>query len=83
MTYLSNLKWMRTLEDFNDQQRKVLIALSHERFKWRTIRNISKASGLSVDETNGILSGLINNDLVRPASSKSKKAIFGLRERVG
>ena len=82
MTYLSNLEWMRTLQAFSDQEQKVLLALSHGRFKWRTMPNISKASGLSKDEIDRLLSNLIEAGLVRPSFSRAKKVIFGLRERV-
>lgn len=83
MTYLSNLEWMRTLQAFSDQEQKVLLALSHGRFKWRTRPKISKASGLSKDEIDRLLSNLIEAGLVRPSFSRTKKVIFGLRERVG
>lgn len=83
MTYLSNLKWMRTLQSFSNQEQKVLLALSHERFKWRTMPSISKASGLSKDEIDHLLSKLIEAGHVRPSFSRAKKVIFGLHERVG
>lgn len=82
MTYLSNLEWMRNLRDFSEQQQKVLLALSHERFRWRTMPNIAKASGLEQNETEQTISELVEKGLVRPSFSKSKKVILGLRERV-
>jgi len=82
MSYKTNLKWMATLETFSNPKQKVLLALSHDRFKWRTVPSILKASGLSKSEADRVLSELIEQDFIRPSFSRSKKVIFGLRERV-
>ena len=83
MSYLPNLEWMKNLQEYSGQEQKVLLALSHEKFRWRTIPNIAKASGLEPNETEQIISELVKKDLVRPSFSKSKKIIFGLCGRVG
>ena len=82
MAYLTNLKWMENLSDYNAKTQKVLLALSHEKFKWRTKDKISSKSGLSKDEVEDVLAKLLSKDLIRASFSKKKNLIFGLRERV-
>lgn len=82
MSYLQNLKWMRRLQDYSEDEQKTLLALSNERFRWRTKPNISKASGIEPEKTEEVLSGLIEKGLIRASFSKTKKVILGLCERV-
>ena len=83
MAYLNQLKWQKQLEEYSDNERKVLMVLSHEKYRWRTRDRISKISGLSESEVDKILSELIEKNKVRPSISKKKNVIFGLIERVG
>ena len=83
MSYLANLDWLKHLEQFDDEQQKVLLALSHERYRWRTKERVARVAGLSDEATEKMLSQLIKRGLVRASFSKSKSVIFGLRERVG
>ena len=79
MAYLTTLKWMENLSDYNAKTQKVLLALSHEKFKWRTKDKISSKSGLSTDDVEAILAKLLSKDLIRASFSKKKNLIFGLR----
>ena len=83
MKFESDLKWMEKLEEFSEDEQKVLMALSSSKYKWRKRENLSKATGLDETRTDEILSILIKRGLIRPSMSKSKNIIFGLRERVG
>ena len=82
MAYLTELKWMKNLSDYNTTTQKVLLVLSHEKFKWRTKDKISSKSGLSKDEIEDVLAKLLSLDIIRASFSKKKNLIFGLRERV-
>lgn len=82
MSYLTNLKWLQNLSDFTPDQQKVLLALSHERYRWRTRDRIIEVTGLPLGVVDSVLSELIRKDLVRPSFSKKKEVIFGLKERV-
>jgi len=83
MAYLSGLKWQAELPNYNDDERKVLLILSHDEFPWRTKERIAKTTGLPEDRVDSVLSDLISKDKVRASISKKKSVIFGLRERVG
>ncbi len=82
MGYLTELKWMKKLDRFTDEQQKVLLALSHDKFKWRTRDRLIEVTGLDSWILDKILSELIELNMVRPSFSSSKNIIFGLRERV-
>ena len=62
---------------------KVLLALSHDEYKWRTKERIAKSTGIGPGQVDSVLSQLIEKDKVRLSMSKKKNVIFGLRERVG
>ena len=83
MGYLTQLDWQRNLRRFDDDEQKVLLALSHDRYRWRTRDRIAEVSGLDSLTVDEVLSKLISKDLIRPSFSKKKEIIFGLRERVG
>ncbi len=83
MKYLNNLKWLTRLDQFTPEEQKVLLALSHAKYKWRTRERLLDVTGLPPDTLDDTLSGLISKEIVRPSFSKNKHVIFGLRERVG
>jgi predicted HTH transcriptional regulator len=83
VSYLSDLNWLKSLDQFDDDQQKILLALSHEKYRWRTKERLAKVSGLSETATERLLSQLIDRGLVRASISKKKQVIFGLRQRVG
>jgi hypothetical protein len=82
MEYLSNLKWQEELSRFGPEEQKVLLALSHPTFKWRTRERLLTATGLSDSELDSTLAALMRKGLVRPSFSKNRSVIYGLRERV-
>jgi RIO-like serine/threonine protein kinase len=82
MYIAERLKWTNKLNQFNESEKKVLLALSHDQYKWRTRDAIKKVTGLEEELVDSTLSGLIQKQLVRPTFSKNKNLVFGLKERV-
>jgi hypothetical protein len=80
--YRNDLKWQRRLDEFSPEEQKVLLALSHSRYRWRTRDRLLEVTGFEKKILDTTLSKLISKDLVRPSFSKNKQVIFGLRERV-
>ena len=83
MKYQSNLGWQKKLKTFSEAELKVLMALSVEKYSWRTRDRIASATGFGVSEVDKILAVLIEKGFVRPSMSRKKNIIFGLIERVG
>lgn len=82
MAYLNKMKWQMELSEYCELEKKVLLALSHEKYSWRTRGRIAKSTGMSESEVDRTLEELISKDKVRASFSKKKSVIFGLRERV-
>ncbi|MHC4087054.1 MAG: hypothetical protein ACYSWZ_01580 [Planctomycetota bacterium] len=82
MAYLNKLKWQMELSDYCEPEKKVLLALSHEKYSWRTRERIARSTGMSESEVDRALERLISMDKVRASFSKKRNVIFGLRERV-
>lgn len=82
MTYLSGLKWQANLQTYNEDERKLLLVLSNEKYRWRTKERIATVSGLNEDKVDSILSELISKGTIRASISKKKNVIFGLCERI-
>lgn len=80
--YRHDLIWQRHLEDFSPEEQKVLLALSHSKYRWRTRERVCEVTGLDPKTCDSTLAQLISKDIVRPSFSKKKHIIFGLRERV-
>lgn len=80
--YRNDLEWQRRLNEFSPEEQKVLLALSHSKYKWRTRDRLLEVTGFDEKTLDITLSRLISRDLVRPSFSKKKHVIFGLRERV-
>ena len=83
MAYLTNLKWLGDLAEYTREEKKVLLALSHEKYKWRSWDRLHGLTRLESRELDLILADLLEKDLVRPSFSKKRNIIFGLKERVG
>ena len=83
MAYKKNLKWARKLPEFSEEETKVLLALSHDNYEWRTKKRIVKSTDFAPDQVDSVLAELIDKKMVRISMSKKKNVIFGLRERVG
>jgi hypothetical protein len=82
-TYKTDLNWLRQIGNFSDEEQKVLLALSHETYKWRTKERLAQSTGLNNERLDPVLADLIGNGYVRPSFSKKRNLIYGLRERVG
>lgn len=83
MAYLTNLKWLSDLAEYTREEKKVLLALSHEKYKWRSWDRLQNLTRLESRELDFTLAHLLEEDLVRPSFSKKRNMIFGLKERVG
>ncbi len=83
MAYKSNFQWAKKLPEFSEDETKILLALSHDEYKWRTKERIVKSTGVPPGQVDSVLSQLIEKDKVRVSMSRQKNVIFGLRERVG
>ena len=83
MPYLKDLGWMKEYQSFQAEERKVLLALSNDRFEWRTAERLVSVTGLSLSEVDKALGQLISRGTCRPSMSKQKNIIYGLTERVG
>ena len=82
MAYRNDLRWLSQLDRFNEDEKKVLLALSHDKYDWRSRDRLLEITDFEPKKLDSILSNLISKDLVRPSFSKTKNVIFGLRERV-
>jgi hypothetical protein len=83
MAYLRDLEWQKRLSEFDDNQQKILLTLSLDKYKWRTKERLQEVTGLPPSKLDESLSVLIGKGIVRPSFSKTRNLIFGLKERVG
>lgn len=81
--YLPDLEWMQSLDNFTYEQQKVMLALSHEKYRWRSRDRLLRLTLLDPKTLDRTLSDLIVAEYVRPTFSKKRNIIFGIRERVG
>ena len=81
MVYLSDLEWMRNLNKYNAEEQKVLLALSHEKHKWRSKNKIMKVTGFDEKQLDSTIALLMERNLVRASFSKKKNMILCLKER--
>ena len=82
MPYMNDLEWMSDLDDFSVSEQKVLLALSHDKYKWRSRDRISQLTRINPRRLDRVLSGLLEEGLIRPAFSANQKIVYGLEERV-
>ena len=79
-----DLKWRQHHQDFGDEQRKILLALSSKKWLWRTFESLQVVTRLSDDSLGSGLNDLIEQNLVKGSvSRRTSEPIFGLLERVG
>ena len=83
MAYLNDLDWLRKLDEFSDEEQKILLALSHDKYKWRSRDRLLALTRLSTRRLERTLAHLLVDDLVRPALTDKGNIVFGLKERVG
>lgn len=83
MPYLTDLDWLRDVEDFSEEEKKIMLALSHEKYLWRNRNRLLELTRMRPRKLDRTLAALIGDDLIRPAFSKKQNIVFGLKERVG
>ncbi len=83
MPYLNDLYWLRRLDDFSDEEQKILLALSYDKYRWRSRDRLLNLTHLSPKRLERTLAHLLVDDLVRPALTDKGNIVFGLKERVG
>ncbi len=86
-TFDKNLKWRRYAGEFGEDEKKILLALSHKRRKWWTIDNLEALTQLETDVLDRKLAGLVRSKVVKGVINEPNvlvaRPIFGLMERVG
>ncbi|HZK82882.1 MAG TPA: hypothetical protein VFC46_17495 [Humisphaera sp.] len=79
---VENLTWVKQWPQLNDDEQLVLLALSDERFQWRTLKGIIAATALDRAVVEEVLAKLIREKLVRPSFSREREIIYGLVDRI-
>ena len=83
-TFIKDLVWREHPNDFNPAERKILMALSMERWHWITMDGLRKTAALAESEFNDALESLMTDGYVRAyVNDDWTELIFGLTERVG
>lgn len=80
--YRNDLEWQKQFDQFDPDEQKVLLALSHAKYRWRTRERMLEVTGLEPAKLDSALARLLSRRIVRPSFSKKQNIIFGLRERV-
>ena len=79
------LRWRSHADDFDTDEKKILLALSHRKWAWRTLDNLQAVTQLETDVLEEKLAGLIKKRLVKGSVYKPHtpvaRPIFGLVER--
>ena len=79
------LRWRSHADDFDTDEKRILLALSHKKWKWRTLDNLQAITRLEPDALEKKLAGLLRKRLVKGSiykpHSTSARPIFGLVER--
>ena len=83
MPYMTDLEWVSELDEFPEAEQKVLLALSHDKYKWRSRESLRQLTRIRSSRLDRALSNLLEDDMIRPAFSTDRKIVYGLKERVG
>ena len=83
MQYRNDLDWLRKFDEFSDEEPKILLALSHEKYKWRSRDRLLRLTRMNVKRLERTLAHLLVDDLIRPALTDKGNIVFGLKERGG
>ena len=79
------LRWRSHASEFDTDEKKILLALSHQKWVWRTLDNLKAATRLEPDVLEEKLAGLIKKRLVKGSVYKphtsDARPVFGLVER--
>lgn len=78
-----NLEWRRHAKEFNPSAQRILLALSHKKWKWHTLNSLQSATRLEEEGLNSELKELLDAGLVRGSFiQETRQPIFALVERV-
>jgi|GEM_PF-2041968 len=84
MSFIKNLQWRNSFEQFSPDEQRVLLALSDSRYLWRTLDRLQSVTRLSSPALIDTLDHLIELGWIRASVSRSRKEpVLGLVERVG
>ncbi len=80
-----SLRWRSHANEFDADEKRILLALSHQKWAWRTLENLQAVTRLDSDVLEEKLDGLIRNRLVKGSiykpNTSNARPIFGLVER--
>lgn len=81
-TYDCKLQWIRRGDEFDRDQKAIILACSKKRNLWNTYNFLHKQSGL--EEVNLIknLSELVSSNVIKIGFDEELKPVFALRERL-
>ena len=84
MTIDRKLQWRKFADQFDTEERKILLALSTKKWLWRTLDNLGGVTRLTQEDLDWRLAELIERGLVKGSvNRRTGEPIFGLSERVG
>lgn len=84
MKFLESLKWRDEVENFDEGEKKICLALSDTKYLWRSFGRLEGLTRLDKKALAAKLDRLMADGWVRPSiSAQSNEPIYGLVERVG
>lgn len=84
MSFVKQLQWRESFEQFNPEEQRVLLALSDSRYLWRTLDRLEGVTRLDPKVVTDTLNNLIAEGWIRASVSRGRRQpVFGLVERVG
>jgi hypothetical protein len=76
------LDWFQRVEEFDPNERRILLALSFKEHRWRTIDDFLALTRLDYDEVAASLTELMKQDLIMGSFDyRIEEPAFGLVER--
>ena len=77
-----SLDWRQRADEFDANEKRVLLALSHKKWLWRSLDNLESVTRIEYDELTSTLTGLLRKNLVMGSfASWAQEPVFGLVER--
>ncbi len=78
-----SLNWMLRAHQFDDIDRKILLGLSHKKWKWHTLESLRSVTRLDFHDLTSRLTELLEDGLVAGSYIReTNEPIFALEERV-
>ena len=77
-------EWLEKVDfqKHSEAAQRLLVLLTHKKYKWRTAKMLSEKSHMSEHEVAETLDGLRKQEVVTISLSKKNNVIYGLRRRV-